>query len=131
MTETARVTMTVTMDICPLQGQTPEEAANHFRKVFQEYMTRKDFPFWEDYGATLDDIKNFRDHEGEEPCWGGYEGPFVTQVSVRDEDVIHARAAMLADPRDEGAIDPSEWTSALAQARNEWETERETYYPDS
>lgn len=131
MTATARVTMTISMDIYPRAGQPLEEATAHFRKVFQEYMTLKDAPFWEDYGGTLAEIKEFQENEGEEPCWGGYDGPFVTHVSVRDEDAVFARAQSLADPRDEGAIDPCMWPSALAQAQQEWENERETYYPDA
>lgn len=131
MTATTSVTMTVTMDICPRAGQSLVEASAHFRKVFQEYMTLEDFPFWGDYGATLTEIKDFQDNEGEEPCWGGYDGPFVTHVSVRDENAVFARAQSLADPHDTGTFDPCQWPSALAQAQHEWETERGTYYPDA
>lgn len=123
--------MTVTMDIHPSPEQSMADATTEFRKLFQEYLSNKDSSFWGDYGATLEEIKEYRENDGEEPCWGGYEGPFVTNITVRDDDAIHDRAAMLADPRDEGSIDPAEWDAALAQARQEWETDRETYYPES
>lgn len=122
MTETSRITMTVTMDVLPSASQSLDDATEHFRKVFEEYLTRTDFPFWEDYGATIEDVEAFR-ADGEEPCWGGYEGPFVTHVSVRDEDAVQARAEALA--KETG----TDLTEALKQARHEWETDRAHVYP--
>lgn len=130
--ETTRITATVTIDICPREGQSLDEASTHFRRVFREYLERHDFPLREDYGATIEDIAASRSGGDDAPelCWGGYDGPFVTSVSVRDDDAVHERAVILANPRDEGSIDPCQWPSALEQARHEWATERETYYPE-
>ena len=122
MPETARITMTVTMDVLPSASQSLDEATEHFRKVFEEYLTLKDFPFWEDYGATIEDVEAFR-ADGEEPCWGGYEGPFVTHIEVRDDDAVQARADDLTK---ETGTDSAE---ALTQARHEWATDRERIYP--
>lgn len=130
--ETTRISATVTIDVYPRRGQSLAEASAHFRRVFREYLERHDFPFWEDYGAAIEDIVASRsgDDDASELCWGGYDGPFVTNVSVRDDDAVQERAMILADPRDEGSIDPCQWPSALEQARHEWATERETYYPE-
>lgn len=80
----ARITATVTIDLFPKPGQTAAEAASEFRALFQEYLEHSDGPLWEDYGATLADIQEAQEN-GEWPVWGGYEGPYMTAVSVQYE----------------------------------------------
>lgn len=129
---TTTVTATVTLDVHPRKGQSPQNAAQEFMRLFREYLERADSPFWQDYGAALEDIRAARE-AGEQPVWGGYEGPFAVAVAVRDEDAVHQRAVELADPNDTGVPEPLLMEEALAQARAEWENLelRPIYYPDS
>lgn len=131
MTTTSRITMTVTMDIHPSPEQSLADATTEFRKLFQEYLSNKESSFWGDYGATLEEIKEYRENDGEEPCWGGYEGPFVTHITVRDDDALHARAEVLANLAGTDPNDPAAWSDALEQARREWDEARESVYPGS
>lgn len=127
--ETTQITATVTLDIHPKPGQSTAEAAEHFHQMFREYLEHKDFPFWEDYGAEIDDIREARQN-GETPTWGGYEGPYVTRVSVRDEDAVHARAEALTNLAGRDPNDPAAWEEALKQAQREWEDDRARRSPD-
>src|SRR5699024_3854828 len=77
----ARVTATVTLDVYPRPGQSPDLAAATMATTFRDYLTQRDHPFWEDYGDTLEDIHAAHE-DGEHPSWGGYDGPFVTSVHV-------------------------------------------------
>lgn len=93
---TTRITATVTLDVHPKDGQSLEEAAADFAILFREYLVLDDFPFWEDYGATIEDIQAAK-AEGEEPVWGGYPGPYVTSVNVRFNRALELRAKALAE----------------------------------
>lgn len=87
-TTTPYVLATVTLTVHPRQGQSPEAAAADMATKFRNHTTRHDFPLWEDYGATLADIHASHE-DGETPGWGGYEGPFITDVAVSVSTHVH------------------------------------------
>lgn len=87
----ARVTLVVSLEVEPREGQTETEAAAEMAQVLAEYLTEADKPFFEDYGARAEDLEAFRD-VGESPSWGGYEGPFATAVEVSQNGIVAARS---------------------------------------
>lgn len=63
--------MTVELTLKPGRNQSRAEADAEFLKLFREYLTDEEGAFQCDYGPY---------------AWGGYEGPTVTSVTVRDPD---------------------------------------------
>ena len=59
----------VVMNIVPRDGQSNEEAIAEFLQLFKEYLQEPEGTFQTDYGQE---------------AWGGYEGPFVTDVTVEE-----------------------------------------------
>lgn len=59
--------ITVKFKLKPRKGQTKKEAKKEFAANFHGYLTDKEGSFQSDYGPN---------------AWGGYEGPFVKEVSV-------------------------------------------------
>lgn len=59
--------LTVKFKLKPRKGQTKKDAKKEFTRLFQEYLSNKEGAFLNDYGPGT---------------WGGYEGPFVTAVTV-------------------------------------------------
>lgn len=49
-TQSTELKMSVTLKIKPRRGQTPEDAAAEFAKLFEQYLTEPTYPFREDYG---------------------------------------------------------------------------------
>lgn len=81
-----RLTQAVHLDITPRPGQTLEQARDEFRHALRAHLSDPDGPFWSDYGATVDSIRAAH-ADGEQPVWGGYEGPYITSVIVTDPPV--------------------------------------------
>lgn len=69
---TARtLTFTVTLTIVDgPDGPTGTNSDDDMRDMFAEYLTEPDSPFADDYSPD---------------AWGGYDGPFVTDVTVKDD----------------------------------------------
>jgi hypothetical protein len=81
---TATVQALVTLTVAPKGGQDTTAAAEEMLKLFQEYLTNRGHPFLSDYGTTREDLAAYRADDGEQPTWGGYEGPFVLDVKVQN-----------------------------------------------
>lgn len=91
MSEKITITAEVTIDIIPAEGQTPEQAAENMFLKFQEYVSDPTVFFREDYGASAsaveawiasDEIDRNTVAEDHEMPNGGYEGPWVEDVTV-------------------------------------------------
>ena len=78
MTKTTRLTATVTLDIYPRDGQSPEQAREELGAALYHYLTDWDYNFMEDYGATVEEIEAGTAKE----ALYGYEGPYATAVDV-------------------------------------------------
>lgn len=78
VTKTTRLTATVTLDIYPRDGQSPEQAREELAAALYHHLTDWDYDFREDYGATIAEIE---DGSAREAMYG-YEGPYVTDVDV-------------------------------------------------
>lgn len=63
--------MTVEITLKPRNNQSQAEAEAEFIKLFREYLTNEEGAFQCDYGPD---------------AWGGYDGPTVTSVAVRDPE---------------------------------------------
>ena len=78
MTKTTRLTATVTLDIYPRDGQSPEQAREELGAALYYHLTDWDYGFREDYGATIAEIEDGSAREE----MHGYEGPYVADVDV-------------------------------------------------
>ncbi|WP_459793191.1 hypothetical protein [Arthrobacter sp. AD-310] len=63
--------MAVEVTLKPGSNQSQAEAEAEFIKLFREYLTNEEGAFQCDYGPD---------------AWGGYDGPTVTSVEVRDPE---------------------------------------------
>ncbi|MFJ2662581.1 hypothetical protein [Arthrobacter koreensis] len=61
--------ITTRFTIKPSAGQTQQEAEEEFAVLFREYLTNKEGAFQADYAPG---------------AWGGYEGPWVLDVTFPD-----------------------------------------------
>ena len=73
------VKVLVDLAIKPRAGQSQEDADAEFLTLFREYLTLPEGPFQEDYGPS---------------AWGGYDGPFVTGVTVGSEAQLEELAKL-------------------------------------
>lgn len=80
--KTAPLSLTIDMQVYPAQGQSLSEAVKDLRQRITEYLTQEGYPLWEDYGVSVESIQE-AEEAGEPLVWIGYEGPFITEVSVR------------------------------------------------
>ena len=79
--ETTTLTFTFTVDIAAQIDQSIEDAAREMTQTITAYLTDQECPFLDDYGVTVAELAKYRE-TGDEPTWGGYEGPFVTAATV-------------------------------------------------
>lgn len=127
--ETTTITATITLRIHPRAGQSPEGAAREAHALLREYLEAPGRTFRHEYGLTPEAAREFTaGAPGAAGPWGGYEGPFVTAVAVRDEDAVSARAEALVNLAGGDPDDPRQWGAALDQARAEWDGDREAVY---
>ena len=85
--QTTELRALVTLTVAPKPEQSLADASSEMLQQFKEYLTECDRPFLGDYGATTAELAAFRDDpDADEPTWGGYEGPYVVAVDVRNAD---------------------------------------------